>query len=33
MEIKEKFEQMELSNLNKDEQLLYSIYSANKGEI
>lgn len=33
MEIKEKFEQMELSNLNKEEQLLYSIYSANKGEI
>lgn len=32
MEIKEKFEQMELSNLNKEEQLLYSIYSANKGE-
>ena len=33
MEIKEKFEQMELSNLNKEEQLLYRIYSANKGEI
>ena len=33
MEIKEKFEQMELSNLNKEEQLLYSIYSANKGEM
>lgn len=33
MEIKEKFEQMELSNLNKEEQLLYSIYSANKGVI
>ena len=33
MEIKEKFEQMELSNLNKEEQFLYSIYSANKGVI
>ena len=30
VEIKEKFEQMELSTLNKEEQLLYSIYSANK---
>lgn len=33
MEIKEKFEQTELSNLNKEEQLLYCIYSANKGAI
>ena len=33
VEIKEKFEQMELSILNKEEQLLYSIYSANKGVI
>ena len=33
MKIKEKFEQMELSNLNKEEQLLYSIYSANKGGV
>lgn len=33
MEIKEKFEKIELSNLDKEEQLLYNIYLANKGEI